>query len=153
MDVGNLLHQNFTDLDINESKAEIVQNRTFDAIKAEKRFMTAADFPNYDVVFSCVDSMTFRKDLYNYGWAHPELYWIDGRCSSRNIGLFNSKCTKKNLLSTLSESTERRGCLLQMDKEKKTAHITPVIVASMMAQSFLNHIRGEDTPDQIMLYI
>lgn len=153
VDHTNLLHQNFTEDDIGRPKAEIVSERTARVIKPELRFMTAADFPNYDVVFSCVDSMTFRRELYNYGFSHPELYWVDGRCSSRNIGLFNSKVGEKVLRKSLSDSDERRGCLLAVDKEKKVSHITPVIVASMMAQTFLNHIRGVDTTDQIMLVI
>ena len=153
VDHTNLLHQNFTEDDIGRPKAEIVSERTARVIKPELRFMTAADFPNYDVVFSCVDSMTFRRELYNYGFSHPELYWVDGRCSSRNIGLFNSKVGEKVLRKSLSDSDERRGCLLAVDKEKKVSHITPVIVASMMAQTFLNHIRGVDTTDQIMLVV
>lgn len=153
VDSTNLLHQNFTEDDLGRLKAEIVSERTVRLIKPEPRFMTAEDFPKFDVVFSCVDSMTFRRDLYHYGFAHPELYWVDGRCSSRNIGLFNSKVGEKPLRASLSESTERRGCLLAVDKEKKVSHITPVIVAGMMAQTFLNHLRGVDTTDQIMLMV
>ncbi|RTL07775.1 hypothetical protein EKK58_01120 [Candidatus Dependentiae bacterium] len=153
VDHTNLLHQNFTEDDIGRPKAEIVSERTARVIKPELRFMTTADFPNYDVVFSCVDSMTFRRELYNYGFSRPEFYWVDGRCSSRNIGLFNSKVGEKVLRKSLSDSDERRGCLLAVDKEKKVSHITPVIVASMMAQTFLNHIRGVDTTDQIMLVV
>ena len=153
VDIGNLLHQNFTEDDLGRSKAEIVQERTVNGIKAMPRFMTTADFPNYDVVFSCVDSMTFRRELYAYGWKNPNLFWIDGRCSSRNIGLFNSKCAQKGLQETLTDSDERRGCLLAVDKQNKESHITPVTIASMMAQSFLNHLRGQDTTDRILLYI
>lgn len=153
VDHTNLLHQNFTEDDIGRHKAEIVSERTARVIKPELRFMTTEDFPKFDVVFSCVDSMTFRRELYNYGFSHPEFYWVDGRCSSRNIGLFNSKVGEKVLRKSLSDSDERRGCLLAVDKEKKVSHITPVIVASMMAQTFLNHIRGVDTTDQIMMVV
>jgi len=153
VDVGNLLHQNFTEEDIGRSKAQIVSERSASCITPVKRFMTAEDFPKFDVVFSCVDSMSFRRELYAYGAKHPELYWIDGRCSSRNIGLFNSRVGQKALQASLSDSDERRGCLLAIDKQKKVSHITPVVIASMMAQCFLNHLRGEDTVDQVLLYI
>lgn len=153
VDIGNLLHQNFTEDDIGRPKADIVAERTGHAIKPIKRFMTADDFPNYDVVFSCVDSMTFRRALYDYSAKNPQLYWIDGRCSSRNIGLFNSLVPKKVLTESLTDSDERRGCLLGFDKANRTSHITPVIVSSMMAQAFLNHIRGEDIKERILLYI
>ena len=153
VDQTNLLHQNFTEDDLGRRKAEIVSERTAKVITPEYRFMTADDFPKFDVVFSCVDSMTFRRELYNYGFKHPGLYWVDGRCSSRNIGLFNSKVSQKLLKASLSDSDERRGCLLAVDKEKKVSHITPVTVASLMAQTFLNHLRGTDTTDQIMLVI
>lgn len=153
VDHTNLLHQNFTEDDIGRPKAEIIAERTARVLTPQLRFMTPADFKEYDVVFSCVDSMTFRKDLYTYGFANPDFYWIDGRCSSRNIGLFNSKVGEKTLRASLSDATERRGCLLAVDKAKKVSHITPVIIASMMAQCFLNHLRGEDTTDQILLYV
>ena len=153
VDHTNLLHQNFTEDDIGRPKAEIIAERTVNAITPVPRFMTTEDFAKFDVVFSCVDSMTFRRELYDYGWNHPELYWIDGRCSSRNIGLFNSLVQKKTLRASLTDSNERRGCLLAADKAKKTSHITPVTIASMMAQCFLNHIRGEDIVDQVLLYI
>lgn len=153
VDHTNLLHQNFTEDDIGRPKAEIISERTARAITPELRFMTTDDFKNYNVVFSCVDSMTFRKDLYEYGFKTPDFYWVDGRCSSRNIGLFNSKVGEKPLRTSLSDSTERRGCLLAVDKQKKVSHITPVIIAAMMAQCFLNHLRGEDTTDQILLYV
>lgn len=153
VDQTNLLHQNFTEDDLGRRKAEIISERTAKAITPEYRFMTAADFPKYDVIFSCVDSMSFRRELYQYGFKHPELYWIDGRCNSRNIGLFNSKVGEKTLKASLSDSNERRGCLLQADKEKRISHITPVVIAGMMAQTFLNHLRGVDTTDQIMLVV
>lgn len=150
---GNLLHQNFTEDDLGRNKAEVVAERSVGGFKPVLEFMTAKDLPKYDVVFSCVDSMTFRKELYEYSWDHPSLYWIDGRCSSRNIGLYNSKVSQKILKTALSDSQERKGCLLLQDKEKKKGHITPVVVASMMAQCFLNHLRGEDTQDEILLYL
>lgn len=153
VDGSNLLHQNFTEEDIGSHKAKVIAARTVQGIKPVLRFMDATDFLNFDVIFSCVDSMTFRKSLYEYGWEHPDLYWIDGRCSSRNIGVFNSLVAKKTLQPTLTDATERRGCLLPVDKQNKVSHVTPVVVASIMAQCFLNHIRGEDMTDQLLLYI
>jgi hypothetical protein len=120
------------------------------AISSGRTTIHDRSFVNF---YSCVDSMTFRKDLYEYGFNNPSLYWIDGRCSSRNIGLFNSRVGEKSLRASLSDSKERRGCLLAVDKAKKVSHITPVVVASMMAQCFLNHLRGEDVTDQILLYV
>ena len=153
VDATNLLHQNFTEDDIGRPKAEIISERTARLLRPELRFMTKDDFDKYDVVFSCVDSMTFRKDLYHYGFRRPDFYWVDGRCSSRNIGMFNSKVSEKILLANLTDTTERRGCLREVDKKEKTSHITPVIVAATMAQCFLNHLREEDTTSQILLYL
>ncbi len=115
--------------------------------------MTDADFPNYDVIFSCVDSMTFRRALYKYGFEHPELYWVDGRCNSRQIGLMHSKVGRKSLESTLTDTDVRGGCLLEVDKKAKVSHATPDIVAGMMVQCFLNHLRGVDTSEKILLNI
>ncbi len=153
VDTGNLLHQNFGEEELGRYKAEIVSERTGGIIRPELRFMTALDFPAFDVIFSCVDSMTFRRELYAYGFNNPELYWIDGRCSSRNIGVFNSRLSPKILKPTLSDSDERRGCLIAADKQNKISHVTPVIVAGIMAQTFLNHERNEDTSDQLLLVI
>jgi molybdopterin/thiamine biosynthesis adenylyltransferase len=153
VDASNLLHQNFYDEDIGKYKAKIVSERCFDMVKAHTRFMTKEDFKNYDVIFSAVDSMTFRKDLYEYGFEHPELFWIDGRCSSRQIGLFHSKLERKALEKVLSDSKERTGCLLDYDKKNKTSHVTPQIVAAMMTQTFLNYIREDLQLDGMIVMI
>lgn len=154
VDSTNLLHQNFSADDLGRPKAEIVAERTLGVIKPVSRFMTAEDFPNYDVVFSCVDSMTFRTSLYEYGFKNKnKIYWIDGRCGSRNIGVFSSLLSEKTLRSTLTDSTERKACLLGFDKAAKVSHITPTIVAAMMTQWFLNHIRGEDNTGELMQII
>jgi hypothetical protein len=122
-------------------------------LNAQTRFMTSEDFPKYDVIFSAVDSMTFRKSLYEYGFEHPELFWIDGRCSSRRIGLFHSKLDKKELQKVISDSKERTGCLLDYDKKNKTSHVTPQIVAGMMTQTFLNYIRSDLQLDPIIVMV
>lgn len=151
VDGSNLLHQNYTEDDLGKNKAEIVAGRYF--MTPQLRFMEPADFKNYDVIFSCVDSMSFRKKLYQYGWEHPELYWIDGRCSSRQIGVFNSLVSRKQLEPTLNDSEEREGCLLRVDKKNKISHATPLIVAGLMQQTFLNHLRGEDIKEKLLLYV
>lgn len=153
VDASNLLHQNFYDEDIGNYKAKIVEARCLDMVKAQVKFMNKADFANYDVIFSAVDSMTFRKELYDYGFEHPELFWIDGRCSSRQMAVYHSKLDKTALLNTLSDSKERTGCLLAFDKVNKTSHVTPQIVAGMMTQTFLNYIRNDLQPDGLVVMI
>ena len=143
VDAGNLLHQNFTDEDIGKYKADIAAERCAGLVNVNKRFMTKKDLPSYDVIFSAVDSMSFRSELYNFGFTHPELFWIDGRCSSRQIALYHSKLSQKSLEATLSDSKERTGCLREVDKKAKMSHVTPQIIAGIMAQTFLNYIRGE----------
>ena len=152
VDSSNCLHQNYTVEDIGSYKAELVAGRYF--MTPELRFMEEKDFPEFDVVFCCVDSILFRKALYEYSWKHQHIYWIDGRCSSRNIAVMNSRMPESKLKPMLvTTSTERKGCLLAVDKTNKTSHITPVVVASTMVQLFLNHIRNEDTTDGLLLYI
>lgn len=155
VDAGNLLHQNFTDEHIGKYKADIVAERCAGLINPHKRFMVKKDFPNYDVIFSCVDSMTFRKDLYQYGFDHDmsKAFWIDGRCSSRQIGLYHSKLSTKTLENALSDSKERTGCLREVDKKNLTSHVTPQIIAGMMMQTFLNYLRGELQTTPIVLMI
>ncbi len=153
VDTSNLLHQNYTDEDVGKYKVDICAERCEGLINPVKKFLTKKDLSGYDVVFSCVDSMTFRKDLYNYGWEHPELFWIDGRCSSRHIGLYHSKLSRKSIEGDLTDSTERAGCLLAVDKKNKTSHVTPQIIAGMMVQTFLNYYRGELQTDKLVLMI
>jgi hypothetical protein len=141
VDSTNMLHQNYTEEDIGKNKATLCAYRY--QCNPVTRFMTAKDFKDYDVVFSCVDSMTFRKELYHYGWEHPELFWIDGRVQSRQIGIYHSKLSRKSVEGDLTDSTKRAGCLLEVDKKNKVSHVTPQIVAGMMVQTFLNYIRGE----------
>ncbi len=138
---GNLLHQNFSEDDLGRRKAEIVAEKCF--VTPNYRFMTPADFPNYDVIFSCVDGMEFRKSLYEYGFAHPELVWFDARCQSRIILATHSGVSQKVLKTYLTESKERAGCLRSVDKVNKISHATPIIVAATMTQLFLNYLRGE----------
>ena len=153
VDASNLLHQNFTDDDVGRYKAEIVAERCGGLVNAHKRYMTKKDFEKYDVVFSCVDSMTFRKDLYTYGFKNPELFWIDGRCSSRQIGLYHAKVPQKQLEAALSDGKERTGCLREVDKKNKVSHVTPQIIAGIMAQTFLNYLRGELQAGQLVVMI
>lgn len=152
VDVGNLLHQDFSFDDLGREKAQIMAEKY--AVDSVLRFMTKEDFSKYDVILSCVDSMTFRKDLYTYGWENPgKLFWIDGRCSSRNIGLYTSDIPKAKIEKDINDNTVRYGCLRQVDKENNTSHITPVIIAAMMMQTFLNHLRGEKLQDKLLLMI
>ena len=151
VDTGNLLHQNFTEDDLGKLKADLLGSRYF--MTPVTRFMEASDFPNYDLVFSCVDSMEFRAKLYRYGYEHPKLVWIDGRCNSRSIGLYHSLVPRKQLDSDLSDSKDRAGCLRQIDKKNKLSHITPQIIAGMMIQTFLNMLRGEQSNEKQVFFI
>jgi len=151
VDTGNLLHQNFTEDDLGKQKAKLLSDRYF--VNPVLRFMKPEDFVNYQLVFSCVDSMEFRKQLYEYGYKHPEFVWIDGRCNSRQIGLFHSLMAAKALNPTLTDTKARAGCLRQVDKENKVSHITPQIIAGMMLQTFLNMLRSEQMNDPHVLYI
>lgn len=153
VDHSNLLHQNYTEDDLGRPKAEIVAAQALGCLNPQLRFMTPDDFPNYDVVVSCVDSMRFRRDLYQYGHAHRELFWLDGRCSSRNVGVYSSVMPWKKLVDAVTDEDVRGGCLLEVDKRQQVSHITPVIAASLLLQLFLNHLRGEDTPVPLVLYI
>jgi molybdopterin/thiamine biosynthesis adenylyltransferase len=151
VDASNLLHQNYTEDDIGQYKAKLCADRY--AMNPMLRFMEQKDFKNYEVIFSCVDSMKFRTDLYKYGFDHPELFWIDGRCSSRNVGLYNSRCSRKSLEVSLNNSEERQGCLLAVDKKNKVSHATPQVIAAMVLQTFLNYIRGEVQTDKLEIMI
>jgi molybdopterin/thiamine biosynthesis adenylyltransferase len=153
VDASNLLHQNFSDEDVGKYKVNIIAERCIGMINPYTRFMTKEDFPNYNVIFSAVDSMSFRKELYEYGFIHPELMWIDGRCASRQVALYHSKLDDAALKKVISDSKERAGCLLAFDKENKTSHVTPQIVAAMMTQTFLNYIRGDLQLDPVVLML
>lgn len=153
VDASNTLHQNYYEEDIGKRKVDVVSDRCVGTINAVPRFMTEQDFANYDVIFSAVDSMTFRKALYIYGFAHPELFWIDGRCSSRQMGLFHSRLEQEQLVKHISDDDQRAGCLLAYDKKNQTSHVTPQIVAGMMMQTFLNYIRGDLQLDPVIIIL
>lgn len=151
VDASNLLHQNFNEADLGQKKAKLLADRYYLTSVTDR--MNPSEFSKYDVIFCCVDNMTFRKALYEYGWANPKkVFWIDGRCSSRNIGLFNSELGKSELQNEISDSTTSSGCLLKHDKENKVSHVTPLTIASMMVQTFLNHLRKETT-GKLKLYL
>jgi len=151
VDIKNLLHQNFKIDDVGKHKVEVLEDKY--VVNGMKRRMTVEDFENYDVIFSCVDSMEFRKKLYEYSWTREKgkLFWIDGRCTSRQAALFNSDLPKETLLPYIDDSKEEGGCLLAYEKEQNISHAIPIIVAGMMVQTFLNKIRGQATHKNIFM--
>jgi sRNA-binding regulator protein Hfq len=151
MDVKNLLHQNFKLDDIGKHKVSVMEDKY--VVNGIKRRMTVDDFKDYDLVFSCVDSMPFRKSLYEYGWTEEgkKLFWIDGRCTSRQGAVFNSEMLRPSLEPYIDASQEEGGCLLAYEKEENISHTLPTIVAGMMVQSFLNKLRGERTSKLIFM--
>lgn len=144
VDLKNLLHQNFGSSDIGKYKVKILEDKY--VINGIARRMNEEDFEKYDLVFSCVDNMPFRKSLYEYYWRNPhKMKWIDGRCTSRQGAIFNSGLPEEMLRTYLSDSTDEGGCLLEYEKENNISHTLPLIVAGMMAQTFLNTLRGQPT--------
>jgi molybdopterin/thiamine biosynthesis adenylyltransferase len=151
VDLKNLLHQNFEEGDVNESKAKIMANRY--AVNGKVQLMTKADFKNYDLIFCCVDSMVFRTELYKWSWeSGNKTFWIDGRCESRMGAVFNKSIPQKKLEDMLSDSQERTGCLLKYEKENNISHAMPIVVSAVMLQVFLNYIRGDEKqPEKIFM--
>jgi molybdopterin/thiamine biosynthesis adenylyltransferase len=145
VDLKNLLHQNFKLDDVGQHKVSVLEEKY--VVNGIKKRMTVKDFKNYDMIFSCVDSMPFRKALYDYGWAagKNKLFWVDGRCTSRQGALFNSDLPKEQLQPYVDSSQEEGGCLLAYEKDQNISHTLPTIVAGMMVQSFLNKLRGQQT--------
>lgn len=145
VDLKNLLHQNFKLEDVGQYKVGVLEEKY--VVNGIKKRMTVKDFKNYDMIFSCVDSMPFRKALYDYGWSvgKDKLFWVDGRCTSRQGALFNSDLPKEQLQPYVDSSQEEGGCLLAYEKEQNISHTLPTIVAGMMVQTFLNKLRGQQT--------
>jgi molybdopterin/thiamine biosynthesis adenylyltransferase len=145
VDIKNLLHQNFKVDDIGKHKVKVLENKY--VVNGIKKRMTEADFKKYDVIFCCVDNMAFRKSLYEYYWGLEKktLFWIDGRCSSRQGVLLTSDLPKEMLAKYIDDSKEEAGCLLAYEKEQNISHTLPTVVGAMMVQAFLNKIRGQPT--------
>ena len=148
----NLLHQNFTSEELGKKKVDILADRY--AFKAVSKYGEEKDLKNFDVVISCVDNFPFRNSLYAYGDAHPELFWIDGRCTS-NLGMvFNSKIPAQIRNTWLDkEDTESGSCLHEWEKEQNISHAMPIIVASAMMQVFLQAIRGNYVTTEKVFHI
>jgi molybdopterin/thiamine biosynthesis adenylyltransferase len=145
VDIKNLLHQNFKIDDVGKHKVKVLEDKYI--ASGITRRMTEEDFHKYNVIFSCVDSMPFRKSLYEYGWSvgKDSLFWIDGRCTSRQGALFTSDMLKPALEPFIDSSQEEGGCLLAYEKEQNISHTLPTIVAGMMVQAYLNKLRGQQT--------
>jgi hypothetical protein len=143
VDVSNLLHQNFSESDVGNSKVASLAERYL--ITPKQQLMTSEHFSKYDLIFSGVDSMVFRKQLYEWSWANPnsKTFWIDGRCTSRQGACFNKSVARETLERMLNDSQERTGCLLPGEKKDQTAHALPIVVAGTMLQVFLNYLRGD----------
>jgi len=153
VDQGNTLHQNYTFEHTDLAKVEVMADRF--CVLPEQRKMTPEDFPKHDLVFSCVDNLSFRKALYHYGWDNPQadFFWIDGRCNSRQGAVLNAGTPRTELEPLIAaESTpanENGSCLLAYEKESKVCHTTPRTVASMMVQTYLNKLNGFRTPKMV----
>jgi molybdopterin/thiamine biosynthesis adenylyltransferase len=153
VDVKNLLHQNFTESDLGKNKAKIFAERSCGVVTAVDRFMTKKDFADYDVIFCCVDSSDFRRDLYTF-WLDAKnkgdlKYFIDGRCSSRNIVLIDAEAGEDMLRKNIITEDVRTGCLRPFEKDNNISHVTPRIIAGMVTQCFMNWLRGETTQSRI----
>ncbi len=153
IDKGNLLHQNFTVDDLGKSKAKVFEERSCGVITAVDRFMTKDDFKNYDVILCCVDSSEFRRELYTF-WLDGKKkgslkYFIDGRCSSRNIVLMHSEADEAMLRNNIVNEDVRTGCLRQFEKDNNISHVTPRIIAGMVTQCFMNWLRDETTAARV----
>lgn len=151
VDIKNLLHQNFKVDDIGKHKVKVLEEKYI--ANGITRRMTEEDFGKYNVIFSCVDSMQFRKSLYEYSWtrSQDELFWIDGRCTSRQGALLHSDMLKPALEPFINDSQEEGGCLLAYEKEQNISHTLPLIVAGMMVQTFLNKLRGQQTYKSVFM--
>ena len=145
VDIKNLLHQNFKIDDVGKHKVKVLEDKYI--VNGITRRMTVDDFNKYNVIFSCVDSMAFRKSLYEYGWStsKDELFWVDGRCTSRQGALLTSEALKPALEPFINDSQEEGGCLLAYEKEQNISHTLPTVVAAMMVQAYLNKLRGQQT--------
>lgn len=145
VDIKNLLHQNFKIDDVGKHKVKVLEEKYI--ANGITRRMTEDDFHKYNVIFSCVDSMSFRKSLYEYGWkaGNERLFWVDGRCTSRQGALFTSDMLKPALEPFINDSQEEGGCLLAYEKEQNISHTLPTVVAAMMVQAYLNKLRGQQT--------
>jgi molybdopterin/thiamine biosynthesis adenylyltransferase len=151
VDTKNLLHQNFKIEDIGKTKVKVLEDKF--VINGIESFMTEKQFKKYDVIFSCVDSMEFRKALYEYSFnaGDKSPFWIDGRCTSRQGALFTSQQTEEVLRKYITDSSDRGGCLYEYEKEQNISHALPIVVAGMMLQAFLNWFRGEKTDKKVFL--
>lgn len=150
VDLKNLLHQNFKPEDIGKSKVKVLEDKY--VVNGITRFMDEKDFKKYDVIFSCVDSMEFRRKLYGTPVKDKsKLFWIDGRCTSRQGAIFNSQLNLEDLQKYITNDDIRGGCLLNFEKENNISHTLPLIVAGMMVQAFLNFIRGEKTDKKLFM--
>jgi molybdopterin/thiamine biosynthesis adenylyltransferase len=149
VDTKNLLHQNFKLDDIGKPKVKVLEEKY--VINGITSYMTEKQFKKYDVIFSCVDGMEFRKMLYEYGFSSKNLFWVDGRCTSRQGALFTSDLPEGELKKYISDATDRGGCLYEYEKEQNISHALPIVVAGMMLQAFLNWLRGEKTDKKVFL--
>jgi molybdopterin/thiamine biosynthesis adenylyltransferase len=151
VDLTNLLHQNYKIDDIGKHKVSVMEDKY--VVNGIPRRMGEEDFINYDLIFCCVDNMPFRKSLYEYSWNQDKdkLFWVDGRCTSRQGAVFTSDLPKETLVNYIDASKVEGGCLLAYEKEQNISHTLPVVVAGMMVQAFLNKLRDQKTSKLIFM--
>ena len=144
----NTLYQDYDTKDVLENKAKIMASR-YD-VQAKPRYVKdAKDLTGYDVIICCVDNADFRRLLFVYADAHPDVYWIDIRAEGTGVVIYtkNKKNTIAAMLSTLPRGdVKATSCQREYELSNGIVQLGNQIAAIITAQYFLNYVRGEENP-------
>lgn len=100
---------------------------------------------NPDCVICAVDNLETRRIAYQY-CKEKERKFIDGRVNGRTIMVYDDTCPDiEEFLAPPPEGAEEtpESCLFQWEKEARIVHTTPLVVAGVIVQFFMNWRRGE----------
>lgn len=156
VDVKNIGYQNFSDIDLLESKAEAISIR-YGLNSFNKRVDSEDILKKYDCIVSCVDNSIFRKLLFNYVFNNEqgkESFWIDLRSEGTSVAGFtkNDSHTYESMLATLPDEDVLEGsCQLQWELENGIIQNGNKIIAAIGAQYILNWYRGDYSPHEFIM--
>jgi len=140
----NMLYQNFDTGDIDSLKVDALSYRYPNIqFKNQRLNIELLQKLKNDFIIICADNNQIRREVFETG-----IPFLDSRANGKTVGIFSSRT--ENYLSTMDTSTKSSSCQNPFQIEKKEIEYGNVVVAAMLAQSFLSYRRNNRLPDQII---
>lgn len=143
----NMLYQNFETSDIDSFKTTALEERYYNVSFTNKR-VGLNDLLVYNLVILCADNNEIRNIAWT-NWKTNKIPFIDARANGKCFGIYSSNLP--NYLDTVSKDNKATSCQNPFQIAKLEIEYGNVIVASMLAQVFLNYHRKKELIKDLLI--